>query len=122
MPYKSLLCVDQFILLICLIPAYEDNLYVALADGTPSSASTYKDAKRRLVACIVVFFITLSLEFAAMFTGISVYFDKVLASQVVLHMCGCITTALFMEREWDGETLWGIWTVFRYTSFLPARL
>ncbi len=103
LPSRFLLCVAQFILLVILITSYENYAYAAL-DADYSSVKRrflpffMREFKQKhfkkiysLVACIVLFIITLTAEFAAMFTAVTVYFNRILVAQTVLHIFGCIT-------------------------------
>ena len=114
LPTKFLLCIGQLILLVFVLVTYENYVYAGISEGLTPASSDFKKAKSRLLGCISLFFITLTAEFVAVFMGISVYFNKILAIQVVLHIFGCLSTALLLEREWNGIVLWGIWVVFGY--------
>ena len=95
-----------------VIVRHQDNL----------SASTYSStsqAKTSLTACIVLMLITQFIEILILFTGLSVFFDKINVFSIIFQSMGLLFTSWFILGQWPSELLWPIWV---FGSLIPSLL
>jgi len=76
-----------------------------------------------------IFLATLALEFFIMFTGMTMFSDKINLLQIVLHLISCTASALFVLKNGHYRNLWKIWIgggiiplILEICSFISAKV
>ncbi len=63
-----------------------------------------------------IFVICVILEFLIMFTGMTLFFDKLNLVQISFHVFSIIATSLYILNDGHYQTLWKVWIVGGYFS------
>ena len=58
-----------------------------------------------------IFIICVVLEFLIMFTGMTLFFDKLNLVQIVFHSMSILATSLYVLNDGHYQTLWKVWIV-----------
>lgn len=64
-----------------------------------------------LMGITIIFIICVALEFLIMFSGMTLFFDKLNLIQISFHVFGIVSTALFVLGNSHYSSLWKIWIV-----------
>eukprot|EP00826_Nyctotherus_ovalis_P039038 TRINITY_DN3719_c0_g1_i14.p1 TRINITY_DN3719_c0_g1~~TRINITY_DN3719_c0_g1_i14.p1 ORF type:complete len:130 (+),score=25.62 TRINITY_DN3719_c0_g1_i14:165-554(+) len=120
-PTKFLLCILQLLLVIVIIQVRREfiNFSVPAELINDTSASSFKDAQSeyffhhcRLLACSILFIVTLAVEVVGLLLGLSLFSNQINLLQILLHVVGCILSVWMILMEWSVSVLWGIWAPF----------
>ncbi len=58
-----------------------------------------------------IFMICIVLEFFIMFSGMTLFFDKLNLVQIAFHVFSIVATSLFVMNDGHYQNLWKIWIV-----------
>ena len=76
-----------------------------------NTSQAYKSANVLLLGIAGVFLGTLIIEFGIMFSGMTMFNDKLNLTQIFFHIIGCTTSTLYILRNGHYNNLWKIWIV-----------
>ena len=100
-----------FFLTFVVIIKHEENI-----NASTSSKSAATDS---LTACVILMIICQFFEAMILFTGLSVFFDKINVFSIIFQSIGVLFTSWFILGQWPSELLWPIWV---FGSLLPFIL
>ena len=83
-----------------------------------SSYSSASEARTSLTACIILSLFCQIFELIFIFTGLSIFFDKINVFSITFQSLGVLFTAWFILGEWASELLWPIWLFGALIPFL----
>jgi len=118
-PAKFLSLISQVVMTITIVFTRKDHIYTALGNDASESSSEFEDAEASLLACVTLALIFNAFEVGVLFSGVSLFHDKVNISEIFLHCVGVILLSWFILDDWTYEAIWAIWA---FTSLVPFLL
>eukprot|EP00347_Sterkiella_histriomuscorum_P024371 403331351 len=110
-PTKFLLICIQIILLSIVLETKNEYIYNGILKTLPDTSDEYKTAYNYITGIAVIYIICVVLEFIIMFTGMTLFFDKLNLIQLAFHIFGIVASALFVLGNSHYENLWKVWIV-----------
>ena len=114
-PARFLLTLGHFIAL-CTIPYTKEHNIYAVYDS-PSSTER-SNAVSQIEAAINTAIVCFVFDFIGIFSGSSIFLNKVNLLQIILHFAGGVLVSTFVHDEWAYSSLWPLVIAFNMTSAL----
>ena len=110
--FLSLLC--NLFLFLVVTYTKDNNIYAGI-DGLTG----YDDAKKSIIACVVLGIILLVLELLLLLSGITLFFNqstaiRTLHPEIFLHVFGVVFLSWFILEHWAYGLIWPIWIFVSY--------
>ena len=135
-PTKFLLIIIQIVLLSVILETkvlffvlinQNNFIYQGISISLGSDSSEYQQANQQylnleikpfsLTGITIVFLICVLLEFFIMFSGVTLFHDRMNLVQILFHVMSIIATSVFITGKGHYYQLWKIWIVGGYIKF-----
>ena len=118
-PAKFTSLAAELILVLVITYTLEENIYASLDWSTEKDSDDYKVAERSVLACIAFSVLLLIFQILTLFTGVSLFYDRVNMVQTFLNSMGVFWLCWYIHNDSPYNFLWAIWVV---TILIPASL
>lgn len=114
---KTLLAGKFITLALCFFLTFV--VIIKRQENINASTSSTSEATDSLTICVILMIICQFFEAMILFTGLSVFFDKINVFSIIFQSIGVLFISWFILGQWPSELLWPIWV---FGSFLPFIL
>mmetsp|Transcript_48913 Transcript_48913/g.98419 ORF Transcript_48913/g.98419 Transcript_48913/m.98419 type:complete len:143 (-) Transcript_48913:247-675(-) len=112
-PARFLLTLGHFVSVCLITYTKEDNIYAVHNSATSKQKS---DAVYEIQAAVNVAIVCFCFDFIGMFSGSSLFMNKVNLLQCLVHFIGGVLVSTFIHDSWAFTTLWPLVLAFNITT------
>lgn len=114
-PARFLLTLGHFISVLLVHYTKEHHIYAVYDD--PSSTEK-RDANRQMNWAVITAILFFVVEFCGMFSGSTIFMQKVNFLHILIHFTGGILVSTFVHDSWGFHHLWPLVIIFNGISFV----
>jgi len=112
-PARFLLTLGHFIAICLVTYTKESNIFAA---HERASSKQKSDAANEIQTAVNVAIICFCFDFIGMFSGSSLFMNKVNLIQCLVHFVGGVLVSTFIHDSWAFTTLWPLVLAFNMTT------
>ena len=118
-PAKFLGITGQILICIIIAITRQDNILTSVADDITEDDTEYKSADTQILSALSLTMLCVAFEGAILLFGVSLFYDRINAVQIFLHILGIIFYSWYVLDMWSYEHIWTLWIFF---ALVPAGL
>jgi len=112
-PARFLLTMGHFISISLVSYTLENNINASLRSPSPAAE---KQATSEIEAAITFALCCFVFDFIGIFTGSSLFMNKVNLLQIMAHFIGGVAISTFIHEAWEYEYLWPLVLAFNAST------